>query len=128
MGAIWNDIGYAWRRLRRSPGFAVAAVVTLTLGIGASTAIFSLFQQVFLRVLPVDKPGELVQLRYTGVFKGHSHTFGGDEHQYFSYPMYRDLRARGTEFAGVIGDDMAGVGAMWHGQSQMERAELVAGD
>lgn len=56
---IWQDVRYAVRSLRRTPGFAVAAIVTLALGIGANTAIFSLIQAVILRTLPVTAPQEL---------------------------------------------------------------------
>ena len=61
-----KDVRYAIRGLRRSPGFAVAAVLSLALGIGANTAIFSLFHTVMLRMLPVSKPEELVTMYRTG--------------------------------------------------------------
>jgi hypothetical protein len=65
-----SDLKYAWRQLRKSPGFAVTAVVTLALGIGATTAIFTMFDQVLLRVLPVEKPQELVRFWWHGNFRG----------------------------------------------------------
>ena len=58
----FRDFKYALRTMRRSPGFASVAALTLALGIGANTAIFSLIDAVVLRSLPVQRPGELVQL------------------------------------------------------------------
>ena len=56
MDTVWKDIQYALRSLRRTPGFTVAALVTLALGIGANTTIFSLIEAVMLRTLPVNAP------------------------------------------------------------------------
>jgi putative ABC transport system permease protein len=77
-------------------------VLTLALGIGATTAIFTMFDQVLLRMLPVEKPKELVRLEWHGSFSGSMSSFGGDIGNYFSYPMYRDLRDRNQVFSGVI--------------------------
>src|SRR5574340_549972 len=60
-----RDAGYGWRQLRRSPGFAVVALLSLALGIGANTAIFELLDAVRLRMLPVDNPQQLAEVHLT---------------------------------------------------------------
>ncbi len=87
-----KDIRYALRGLRRNPGFTAAAIISLALGIGANTAIFSLFHALMLRMLPVARPGELVSLYRTGGWgKGYS-----------SYPLYLELAKRSDLFTGVL--------------------------
>ena len=78
--SVWRDIRYAVRTLRRSPGFTSAAVLTLALGIGATTAIFSLLDALMLKALPVKNPGELVlvegsQYPVFQAFREHSDIF-----------------------------------------------------
>lgn len=83
-----KDIRYALRGLRRSVAFTAATVLSLALGIGASTAIFSLTDQMLLRLLPVKEPDQLVLFQWKGRFIGGS-TRG---YQYsFSYPAFREL-------------------------------------
>ena len=66
MTGLWNDLRFALRGLARSPGFTVVAVVTLTLGIGATTAVFTLVDGVILEPLPFPDPDELVSVRHEG--------------------------------------------------------------
>jgi putative ABC transport system permease protein len=125
---MMQDIRYALRQLRRTPAFTVTAVLTLALGIGANTAIFTVFNQVLLRMLPVEKPQELVQLSYVGSNMGRINVFGGDGTEYFSYPMYKDLRDKNTVFSGMLADTEAQVGAVWKNQPELVNAELVSGN
>jgi predicted permease len=85
-----NDLQYAVRWLRRSPGFAMVAILSLGLGIGVNTAMFSLVDAVLLRPLPVEDPGTLAD-----VFTSSS---DGDEYATSSYPDFLDVRAQNTVF------------------------------
>ena len=135
MPSIFADLRYALRQLRRAPVFALTAVLTLALGLGANTAIFSLLDQALLRSLPVSDPAQLVVLKGTGsAWEGHTGNHGGGEEAYFSYPMYRDLRDHrdyrdhGQALAGLIATAPAEVGLARGGVSTLGRAELVSGN
>src|SRR5579862_5514739 len=94
-----DDLRYAVRNLRKSPVFTTVAILSLALGIGANTAIFSLLDQVLLRMLPVKNPQELVKLYPArGSFSG-SQRCNGD---CLSYPSYRDLRDQNRVFSGIL--------------------------
>jgi predicted permease len=86
------DVRYALRLMARSPGFAATAIVSLALGIGANTAIFSLIDTVLLRLLPVARPNELVFLQAAG-----SERRGGAP----PYPCFERLRAETSAFTGM---------------------------
>ena len=128
MHDIFQNLRYATRQLLKSPGFAIVAVLTLALGIGANTAIFTLLDQALLRTLPVSHPEQLVRLRYFGSNTGRIHAFGGDSHDYFSYPMYRDLRDKNQVFAGMLANVEVQVGVQWNNQSDLAPAEMVSGN
>jgi predicted permease len=97
---VLQDLRYALRQLRRRPGFAFAAITSLSLGIGANTAIFTLVDQILLRMLPVQEPRQLVQLRLEGTRPGGN---WGDGLHTFPYPTYLALRDQNTVFSGVTG-------------------------
>jgi putative ABC transport system permease protein len=123
-----GDLKYAFRQLRKSPGFAVTAIVTLALGIGATTAIFTLFDQVMLRMLPVEKPQELVRMDWHGSFSGSMSNFGGDVGNYYSYPMYKDLRDRNQVFSGMLAAVRTNVAVSWRNEAEDQDAEVVSGN
>jgi predicted permease len=123
-----QDLRFALRQLRKSPGFALVAVLTLALGIGANTAIFTLLDQALLRMLPVNHPEQLVRLRYEGLHTGNINYYGGDEYDYFSYPEYQELRDRNSAFSGVIANSESQVGVRWNNQPELANAELISGN
>jgi predicted permease len=98
MGTLFQDLRYALRQLRRSPGFAVTAVLTLALGIGATTAIFTLVHAILLKSLPVTRPNELYRIGD----KVHCCGWGGytqeGEFSLFSDDLYRHFRDNTPEF------------------------------
>jgi len=128
MQTFVQNIRYALRQLRKSPGFTLTVIITLALGIGANAAVFTLFDQVLLRMLPVERPKELVRFHWTGAFSGSTSSFGGDSKNYFSYPMYKDLRDQNQVFQGMLAADKTGVGVSWHNQAENKDAEVVTGN
>src|SRR5262245_28491588 len=89
---LWQDLRYGVRMLLKNPGFTTVAVLTLALGVGANTAIFTLLDKVLIRPLPVEQPNQLV-------------TFAEDASGapgIFSYPLYSELRDRNDVLSGVV--------------------------
>ncbi len=123
MATIWHDTRFATRTLLKAPAFSLVVVLTLGLGIGANTAIFSLTDQVLLRLLPVRDPGQLVVLDGPGAFQGRTFNSGT-----FSYPMYRDFRDQNTVFDGVIARFPAPLTLTTDGQAERVEGELVTGN
>jgi predicted permease len=121
-----KDLAFSLRTLRRSPIFTVVAVLSLALGIGANTAIFSLLDQVVLRSLSVSDPERLVLL-HTGFSRSGSSTSDNFE-SVFSYPEYRALRDRDPAFSGLIARSSAGVTLAYQGNAEPVSAEVVSGN
>jgi predicted permease len=109
-----TDIRYAVRWLRRSPGFAAVAILSLGLGIGVNTAMFSLVDALLLRPLPVQDPDTLVDVFTSSV--------DGDRYATSSYPDFLDLKAQNTVFT-----DMLGYTPMFAPLNMGDRARLVMG-
>src|SRR3954464_1085283 len=97
MSTTLSDLRYAVRGLRRSPLFATVAILSLALGIGANTAIFTLIDQILLRKLPVTRPDELVMLYQQGPNMGSN--MGSRMH---SYPIYQEYQKRAEPLAEVM--------------------------
>src|SRR5436305_11791976 len=89
MATFLTHIQYAVRQLRKAPGFALVCVVTLALGIGANTAVFSVMNAVLLKSLPVADPDRVVYLNTSGAPK---RTGTVDSHETFPYSVYEALR------------------------------------
>src|SRR5437879_5486129 len=105
MCMLRNDIRYALRLMRRSPGFTAVAVLSLALGIGANTAIFSLLNTIMLRMLPVAHPEQLVQLlqKYPGEPRGYA------SWTWRSYQHFRDHNHVFSELTCTSFDNLARV-------------------
>ena len=122
---MWKDLAYSLRTLRRSPLFSSIAVLSLALGIGANTAIFSLLDQVTLRSLPVNDPQRLVVLHTE--YRASGSSSSDNNETVSSYPTYRDLRDRDPAFSGVIARMGFGVTLARQGQAEQASAEMVSG-
>jgi putative ABC transport system permease protein len=127
MQTIWQDLRYGARMLLKNPGFTLIAVLTLALGIGANTAIFSLTDQILLRRLPVERPDELVVLRSPGPKTGRVWS-DGDNAAPFSYPMYKALRDRSDAFSGLLARHAIPLSVAGAGQTERADGELVSGN
>ena len=88
-----QDVRYGLRTMRRNPGFSLAVILSLALGIGANTAVFSLMDAVMLRMLPVSDPDRLVVFAHRG---------DGEASTGSNYPIYESLRTRSRSFQGVL--------------------------
>ena len=128
MRAMLQELRLGLRQMRKAPIFTIVAVLTLALGIGANTAVFTLLDQALLRSLPVSHPEQLVRLSWTGEAPGHFNTYGGDDTNYFSYPMYRDLRDKNPVLQAVIANDQQNVAVSWNNKPDMAGCELVSGN
>ncbi len=122
------NLRFSLRTLFKTPFVTIVAIVSLALGIGANAAIFSLFNQLLLKPLPVPEPARLVNLAAPGPKVG-SQNCGqaGDCETVFSYPMFRDLEKIQTPFTGIAAHQMFGANLSARGQTQNGEGVLVSG-
>jgi predicted permease len=124
-----SSIKYAFRQAARSPGLSATVIVMLALGLGATTAIFSLFHQILLRPLPVPEPERLVNFGAPGPNWGSTTcSDAGDCQHIFSYPMFRDLQAQQTVFAGIAAQRDFDTNLVQDGRTAAGRGILVSGN
>jgi predicted permease len=121
-----KDVALALRTLRKTPSFTITAVLSLALGIGATTAIFSLLDQVILRSLPVRDPQSLVVLHREFTPLGTSNS--DSRESVFSDPMYRELRDHDPAFSGIIARSSARVAVAYRSGAEPASAEIISGN
>ncbi len=113
-----GTLKFAFRTLFKTPFVTAVAIISLALGIGANAAIFSIFEQMLLRPLPVREPDQLVNLAAPGPKPGsQSCNQAGDCEQVFSYPMFRDLEREQTVFTGIAAHYAFGVNLAYRNQT-----------
>ncbi|MGA2181889.1 MAG: ABC transporter permease [Bryobacteraceae bacterium] len=127
MRSLLDDARFALRSLRKNPVIALVALLSLAIGIGANSAIFTLMDQVLLRALPVAHPEQLVSFESPGPLAGFVNTNYGPDVS-FSYPDYRRLRDEGTVLDGVIARFPFTLSVSQGGQTEQAAGELVSGN
>jgi predicted permease len=118
-----QDLRFAVRTLSKSPVFVTVAVLSLALGIGANTAIFTLVDQVMLRLLPVRDPQQLVRLHGVGAHYGSNNGY-----YKLSYPMYADFRDHNQVFSGMFCTWDSAISLSYGGKTERGYGELVSGN
>src|SRR5207302_3120358 len=121
MTGILQDVRYAWRQLRKSPGFTLVAVLTLALGIGANTGIFTLVNAVLLKSLPVPNPEQLFLVTENDWQPGNTR---------FSFPMFQNARSAMPRGAQVTATSWPGrfYASFGGGEPEMVTGQLVSGN
>jgi len=123
MAVLLQDLRYALRTLRKSPLFTTVAVLSVALGIGANTAIFTLINQLILQLLPVKHPEELVLLTWRG-----SHYGSNTGSNALSYPMYQDFRDKNQVFRNMFCRYGMYMSLSFEGRTELVSGELVSGN
>ncbi|HEV2664665.1 MAG TPA: ABC transporter permease [Blastocatellia bacterium] len=117
MQTLWQDLRYGARMLLKKPGFTLIAIITLALGIGANTAIFSLVNTALLRPLPVERPEQLVSLNNVAL-----------NLPVISFPNYRDFRDRNNVFSGMLAYRYTPLGLSVNGVNERIWGYLATGN
>jgi predicted permease len=120
---LTTDVRYAARGLRRNPLFSIVAILSLALGIGANTAIFTLMDQILLRKLPVQDPDQLVMLYQQGANMGSN--MGSRMH---SYPLYQDLQQKAEPLSEVLCRRLVPASISVDNRTERVDAEMVSGN
>jgi predicted permease len=120
MSSLFKDLRYASRTLLKTPGVTLVAIITLALGIGANTAIFSAVSAFIFRPLPVTEPGQLVRPTEIAEDRGISDDF--------SYPDFADYRAQSTSYSALCAEDMVRAAIDTENQSDVIWGQLVSGN
>ena len=118
MRTLIKDLKYGIRMLVRSPGFTVVAVLSLALGIGVNTTVFTLLDAIMLRSLPVPHPEQIVDIA--------TREAGGEPHADFSYPLYAGLRDHNDVLSGMVAYVDTSLGLAAGDQTERIRAEFVS--
>src|SRR6266516_4693634 len=118
MGTLLKDLRYGIRMLARTPAFTIVAVLSLALGIGVNTTVFSLLDAVILRSLPVQHPEEIVDIA--------TNEAGGEPHTDFSYPLYAVLRDHNEALSGMLAYSDTNFGLAAGDQTERIRGEYVS--
>ena len=118
MQTLLKDLRYGIRMLGKSPGFTLVAVLSLALGIGANTTVFSLLDAIMLRSLPVQNPEQIVDIA--------TKVAGGEPHTDFSYPLYTALRDHNDALSGMVAYSDTNFGLAAGDQTERIRGEYVS--
>jgi putative ABC transport system permease protein len=127
MKDLLTDLRYGLRILLKNPAFAAVAIISLALGIGANTAIFQLFDSVFLRTLPVESPEQIAEIRIQPNNDGRSGQFNGP-HADLTYPQWQEIKRRQQAFSGVFAWHITRLNLAPGGEARYARGLWVSGD
>jgi putative ABC transport system permease protein len=125
--SAWRDLRYGARLLRLNPGFAIVAILSLALGVGANTAIFQLLDALRIRTLPVSDPGALVELRIAEPVGGRTGQFSGRTPS-LSNPLFEQIRDRQQVFSDVFAWSSPGFDLTTGGEARTAQGMWVSGD
>lgn len=126
--AFARDLKHALRQIRRNPVLAATVIAMLALGVGANTALFTVFQQVVLQALPVRTPHQLVLLSHKSASDEGSWSTWGDQGLYFSYPAYAALRDGNHTLDGLAASAFSAVNITTGTSVEKGNAEYVTGN